>query len=105
MAWKSWWKGMQPDARKTDALAWPLPRIEFMSANSISVACTGPTGLLLVVVALAWWGLHVQGEGQTDEFLVAVDDVLWVLTQIAGLPKPKVKRDTDHEDEEPKNKK
>ena len=107
MGWKTWWKGLQPDGRKTDPEAWPLPRSDFTTADWFSVACAGPTGLLLVVVALAWWGYYVQGEGQTEEFLIAVDDVLWALTQMASLPppKPKAKHDLDHEDDEPKNKK
>ena len=124
MAWMSWWKGMQPDGRKSDPQAWPFPRMDFTTADWLPVAHAGPTGLLLVVVSLAWWGHHVQGEGQMEEFLLAVDDVLWVLTQITSLTppqslpapesvgskstrnmKPKPKRDLDLEAEEPKNKK
>ena len=110
---------MQPDGRKTDPQAWPLPRMDFTKEDWSSIARAGSTGLLLVVVALAWWGHYIQGAGQMEEFLVAVEDVLWVLTQIAGsLPdlesislkstrntKPKAKRDLDPEDDDPKNKK
>ena len=116
---------MQPDGRKADPKAWPLPRMDSTAADGLSVARVGPTGLLLVVVSLAWWGHHVQGVGQMDEFLVAVDDVLWALTQITSLPppqqslpapesvsskstqsaKPKAKHDLDREVDEPKNKK
>lgn len=114
---------MQPDGRKTDPQAWPLPRMDFTSADWFSVARSGPTGLLLVIVSLAWWGVHVQGEGQMEEFLVAVDDVLWALNQMITLhlpqsspapesvglkstrnTKPKAKRDLDQDDEEPNNK-
>ena len=107
MAWKTWWKGLQPDGRKADPQAWPLPHGDFTATDWFSVARAGPTGLLLVVITLAWWGYYVMGEGQTEEFLVAVDDVLWALTQMASLPppKPKGKHDLDHEDDEPKNKK
>jgi hypothetical protein len=115
---------MQPEGRKSDIDVWPLPRMDFTTADWLSVARTGPTGLILVIVALAWWGHHVQGAGQMEEFLVAVEDVLWALTQIASLlpsPQPlwvpdsvsskssrgtKVKRGLDSElPEEPKNKK
>jgi hypothetical protein len=125
MAWRSWWNGMQPEGRKSDAEAWPFPRMDFTTADWMSVARAGPTGLLLVVVSLAWWGHHVQGEGQMEEFLVAVDDVLWALSQITSLQppphslpapesvssrssrnaKPKSKRDADPETDEQKNKK
>ena len=123
MAWRSWWNGMQPDGRKSDAEAWPLPQMDLTSADWMSVARAGLTGLLLVVVSLAWWGHHVQGEGQMEEFLVAVDDVSWALTQITSLPpppqslpapesvrsdrntKPKSKREADPEFDEHKNKK
>jgi hypothetical protein len=125
MAWISWWKGMQPEGRKTDPQAWPLPRMDFTTEDWSSVARAGSTGLLLVVIALAWWADHIQGAGQLEEFLVAVEDVSWVLSQIAGLPspslmlpdrqsispkssrstKPKVKRDLNPKIDEPKNKK
>lgn len=101
MNWKTWWSGLQPDGRKADARAWPLPRSDLTIADWSSVAHAGPTGLLLVVIALAWWGYYALGEGQTKEFLLAVEDVLWVLTQIESLapPKAKTKRDLDHEDD------
>ena len=81
MVWKTWWSGLQPDGRKADPQAWPLPRSDFTTADWSSVAHAGPTGLLLVIIALAWWGYYAMGEGQTKEFLLAVDDMLWVLTQ------------------------
>lgn len=114
---------MQPEGRKTDPQAWLLPRADFTTEDWSSVARAGPNGLLLVVVTLAWWGHHIQGAGQMEKFLVAVEDVLWVLTQIAGLPPPslkspapdssssnrskkqKAKRDLDPEIDRPKNKK
>lgn len=107
MAWQTWWKGLQPDGRKADPQAWSLPRCDLTAADWSSLAHVGPTGLLLVVVSLAWWGYYVKGEGQMEEFLVAVEDVLWALTQMAGSPppKPKAKHNLDHEDDEPKNKK
>ena len=117
---------MQPEGRKSDPDVWPLPRMDLTTADWLSVARTGPTGLLLVIVSLAWWSHHVQGPGQMKEFLDAVEDVLWALTQIASLPPPQLpslapdsisskstrntklkgKRDLDSEvDNEPKNKK
>ena len=125
MAWTSWWKTLQPEGRKVDSQAWPLPRMDLMTADWLSVGRTGPTGIFLVIVVLAWWGHHTQGAGQMEEFLVAVEDVLWALTQIASLPPPpqslpgpesissksnrntksKAKRDLDTEADEPRNKK
>lgn len=119
---------MQPEGRKSGPDLWPLPRMDFTTADWLSVARAGPTGLFLVIVALAWWGHHIQGDGQREEFLGAVDDVLWALTQIGSLPlpplplpspdsisskstrlggtKPKGKRDLDSEvEDERKNKK
>ena len=106
LGWKTWWSGLQPDGRKADPQAWPLPHSDFMTADWSSVACAGSTGLLLVVIALAWWGYYATGECQTKEFLLAVDDVLWVLTQMESLPPPKAntKHDLDHEDDGPNNK-
>jgi hypothetical protein len=115
---------MQPEGRTADPDVWPLPRMDFTSADWSSLARTGPTGVFLVIVALSWWGHYVQGVGQMEEFLVAVEDVLWALTQMASLPpplplmapdsisskstrniKPKGKRDLDSENtEEQKNK-
>jgi hypothetical protein len=125
LAWSSWWKGMQPEGRTSDADVWPLPRMDSTTVDWSSVARTGPTGVFLVIVALAWWGYYLRGAGQMEEFLVAVEDVLWALTQIASLPppslplmapdsisskstqntKPKGKRDLDAENtDEQKNK-
>jgi hypothetical protein len=114
---------MQPDGRKSDPQTWPFPRKEFVTADWSSVARAGSTGLILVIVTLAWWGHHVQGKGQIEEFIVAVEDVLWALMQIESLPLPpptseitnsksarnkkaKAKRDLDADEvDEPKTKK
>jgi len=52
-SWNTWWWSMQPSWRDPES---PFDISSEASAGSWShLICGGPNGLLLVIVALAWW--------------------------------------------------
>jgi hypothetical protein len=78
--WNAWWWGMQPSWREPDS---PFVIPSEASAGSWShLLCGGPNGLLLVILALAWWMKYSTG---TDTSLIedAAIDVTWVLDQLS----------------------
>lgn len=75
-AFWSWWIGLQPTWRKISASATSRE----IGGSWVEIDKHGVNGLLSVVAALYIWCLH--GSGQTS-WACAVDDVCWVLTQLA----------------------
>ena len=77
--WNAWWWSMQPSWRDPEA---PFDMPSEASAGSWShLLCGGPNGLLLVILALAWWMKCSTG---TNPSLIeeAAIDITWVLAQL-----------------------
>ena len=77
--WNAWWWGMQPSWRDPES---PFTMPSEASAGSWShLLCGGPNGLLLVILALAWW---MKSNAGNDSSIIkeAAIDVTWVLGQL-----------------------
>ena len=77
--WNAWWWSMQPDWRDPES---PFHMPSKGSAASWShLLCGGPTGILLVILALGWWMEH-RTEANSSLTEEAAIDVTWVLAQL-----------------------
>ena len=78
-AWNSWWHKLQPSWRG-GALSRDVPP----GASWGHLLCGGASGLLTVVLALAWWMQAVSKCGDTQLVTVqtAIDEVSWALIQM-----------------------
>ena len=94
MQWQKWWIAMQPKWRLTDQ-DWPLLREAPDAADWSSFLCGGPNGLFLVVLTLFWWARAVQTDRSQEDFLSAVADVHWVMTQVSTGLRTSKKRQND----------
>jgi hypothetical protein len=77
--WNAWWWSMQPSWREPDS---PFNMPSEASAGSWShLLCGGPNGLLLVILALAWW---MKSSTKTNRSSIeeAAIDITWVLAQL-----------------------
>ena len=98
-SWKAWWQAMQPVWRST-SLSRDIPS----DADWSPLLCGGANGLLLIVLALAWW---IQADSKNDisddHIADATEDVCWVLGHLKTiLVNSKVigkKRKSDRADE------
>ncbi len=80
MLWWLWWGGLQPEWREMNERGRPIiggrgswERLERPGQN----------GLLLVLLALAWWG-EVASPTTKEDWLAAAKDVAWVVSQMAA---------------------
>ncbi|OJT01848.1 hypothetical protein TRAPUB_7680 [Trametes pubescens] len=82
-SWWMWWYNNQPADRPTGKGGWyTTARGSLASWSDLYV--TGPNGLLLFLLAAAWWGASVQNadtEAQQD-WLDAVEDMSYVLAEV-----------------------
>ena len=87
---------MQPEWRSPD-VGWPLSRVIPEGDHSWSVLeHAGPNGFFLILMALSWWVQAVECKIDLDEDLLgALDDVLWVLTNIIKGTERSKKRGID----------
>lgn len=77
--WDAWWWSMQPSWREPES---PFDIPSEVSADSWSnLLCGGPNGLLLVILALAWW-MRSSSETDLSPIKDAATDVTWVLDQL-----------------------
>jgi hypothetical protein len=77
--WNAWWWSMQPSWRDPES---PFDMSSGASAGSWShLLCGGPNGLLLVILALAWWMKYSTGTNSSPIEEAAID-VTWVLAQL-----------------------
>jgi hypothetical protein len=77
--WNAWWWSMQPSWRDPDS---PFDMPSEASAGSWShLLCGGPNGLLLVILALAWW-MKCSNGINLSPIEEAATDITWVLAQI-----------------------
>lgn len=75
----AWWWSMQPSWRHPGS---PLEMPSEVSTGSWShLLCGGPNGLLLVILALAWWMKCSTGTNSSP-IEEAATDVAWVLAQL-----------------------
>ena len=77
--WNAWWWSMQPSWRDPES-PFDLPS-ETTAASWSHLLCGGPNGLLLVILALAWW-LKNRTESISSLIEEAALDVTWVLAQL-----------------------
>ena len=79
--WNAWWWGMQPGWRQPDS-PFDMPS-EASPASWSDLLCGGPNGILLVILALAWWMKDRIGTNSSlTELEEAAIDVTWVLGQL-----------------------
>jgi hypothetical protein len=77
--WNAWWWSMQPSWRDPES---PSHMPSEASAGSWShLLCGGPNGLLLVILALAWW-MKSSARTNSSPIEEAALDVTWVLDQL-----------------------
>ncbi|RDX39964.1 hypothetical protein OH76DRAFT_1423985 [Lentinus brumalis] len=86
-AWLTWWKSNKPVAQDTDNVRanwdWGVLNV------------SGPNGILLFMLSLAWWGAVVEHtQGYQGKWLLAVSDVRLVLDRVL-LAAAKGYRDED----------
>lgn len=74
--------GIQPKARITSE--WPPSRVVLDDTAWAALGRVGPTGFVMVMVALSWWAVSALSgtDGMEEAFREAVDDVDWVLGQM-----------------------
>ena len=79
--WNAWWWSMQPSWRDPES---PFDMRSDASAASWShLLCGGPNGLLLVIMALAWWmKSSTQAGTNPSPIEEAALDVTWVVGQL-----------------------
>jgi hypothetical protein len=81
--WTLWWNALQPEWRQNVGREGGLPREEYQPSNDW--AClqrSGRNGLLMVMIALAWWGQAKIG----NDWLAAVRDVKRVMQALQKNP-------------------
>ena len=74
--WNSWWKVIQPIWRGKS-----LSRVVPLDANWSPLLCGGANGLLLVILALAWW-MKATNDSTSTAIMAAIDEVNWALIQL-----------------------
>ncbi|KAL6302864.1 hypothetical protein BKA93DRAFT_751001 [Sparassis latifolia] len=83
MMWWAWWTSLQLSARPVGKDGRPQKNESVTIWDDLCI--TGPNGLLLVVLCLAWWGSAVVGGASPDEendWCAAVEDVAWSLSKM-----------------------
>ena len=77
--WNAWWWSMQPSWQDPES---PFDMPSEASAGSwLHLLCGGLNGLLLVILALAWWMKCSTGTNLSPIEEAAID-ITWVLAQL-----------------------
>lgn len=80
---RAWWSSLQPKWRIAGAKdSWPLGRVVPGGENWDGVARGGANGLMVLIVALAWWFRALEDETSARELASMIEDVRWVLDEI-----------------------
>lgn len=80
---RAWWSSLQPKWRIESAKeSWPLGRVAPASENWDGVVRGGANGLMVFIVALAWWFRALEDETSARELASMIEDVRWVLDKI-----------------------
>ena len=83
---------MQPTWRGGELLVKIMPT----DANWEPIFYGGTNGLFMAIIALSWWIHTMELNGQKDlKFLVAIDDVKWVLSKLSAELTAKKKHPQD----------
>jgi len=100
--WRAWWTFIQPAWREGTGNDWPLIRHVPSGADWTALEHGGANGLFLVLMALLWWGTAIpsQCDKQHAEFVMAVHDVDWVLTELVKKRSIGEKRATETDSKE-----
>jgi hypothetical protein len=77
--WNAWWWSMQPSWRDPET-PFNLPS-EATAASWSHLLCGGPNGILLVILALAWW-MKCSSDANLSPIEEAATDITWVLGQL-----------------------
>ena len=77
--WNAWWWSMQPSWRDPES-PFELPS-EATAGSWSHLLCGGPNGVLLVILALAWW-MRSTTATNSSPIEEAGIDVTWVLGQL-----------------------
>ena len=77
--WNAWWWSMQPSWRDPES-PFDMP-LEASAGSWSHLVCGGPNGLLLVILALAWW-MKCGTETNPSPIEEAARDITWVLGQL-----------------------
>ena len=77
--WNAWWWSMQPSWRDPES-PFDMPS-EASSVSWSHLLCGGPNGLLLVILALAWW-MKCSMETNPSPIEEAALDITWVLARL-----------------------
>ena len=76
-----WWLTIQPTTRKD----WPPIHSNPASDSSFNYFNHGgPNGTFLMILCLGWWANALAPDMDFTNFELVVDDVRWVLEQIAA---------------------
>ncbi len=81
-AWWAWWSQLQPEWRVRGADGRPVPGGSVVDDWGKSLCRPGKNGVLMVLLALVWWK-EITTAATTVDWDVAVQDVAWVLSQMA----------------------
>lgn len=76
-----WWITIQPTARKAWPPAYDEPLPQDFSFDYFNRG--GPNGAFLMILCLGWWANALTPEADFKNFDLVVNDVAWVLEQIA----------------------
>ena len=83
----AWWKGIQPKWQDVGQTQGILTTIHQQGEGSwVELDKPGQNGFLTVLSLLSWWGQASHTEAETMEWLAAVEDVDWVLTEMLKVP-------------------
>jgi hypothetical protein len=83
----TWWKGLQPKWQDVGQTPGMLMSIHQQGRGSwVELDKPVQNGFLTVVSLLSWWGQVSHTEAETTEWLAAIEDVDWVLTQMLKVP-------------------
>ncbi|KAJ7086003.1 hypothetical protein B0H15DRAFT_742123, partial [Mycena belliarum] len=74
----TWWRGMNPAWRRDG------PLLQDEGGDLAVMKTSGINGFLSVLMALKWWRRALTGSASAEEWAACVDDVVWVLRQMAG---------------------
>lgn len=88
VSWWAWWRDNQPRRRPVNAQGSHTEETsDKVDWNELYV--TGPTGLVLVLMTLAWWGVAIydRDEALQQDWLDAVEDVAFVLERVLEAAK------------------
>lgn len=84
--WIGWWTVSQPRWRSTGS--WPFSMDNENSGSWEDFPARGPNGIFLAIMAISWWAQAVESTKDFMQFEEAVDDIHWVIQQLADVHSP-----------------